>query len=269
MKRLILILVFPAFASFLRAEQFSALVFADAYDQYHHRNVPAVREAFHALSKKHFFELTWVERDVEFARQTFADYDVIVFVSANPCELDEAKREEFVNYVKSGGGIVGVPNAPTLSPRSHAHLHRRRPGRPPPGSLPHRAGAAGPPRPSAADALSGVLENHGASLDCAGPGGRIKGAMERPVCAYEGDLLGNVIPRSEALALVPFSETKFKEFVASGRIRTMRVGRTAYYLRRTLEEDLRSILGVAHHGEAVQAQGPKRLDPPMDRRERA
>jgi len=111
MKRLILILVFPAFASFLRAEQFSALVFADAYDQYHHRNVPAVREAFHALSKKHFFELTWVERDVEFARQTFADYDVIVFVSANPCELDEAKREEFVNYVKSGGGIVGVHSA--------------------------------------------------------------------------------------------------------------------------------------------------------------
>lgn len=95
----------------VRAEQFSALVFSDAYDQFHHRNVPAVREAFEFLSKKHFFDLTWVERDAEFGRQTFADFDVIVFVSANPCELSEEKRAEFQEYVASGGGIVGIHSA--------------------------------------------------------------------------------------------------------------------------------------------------------------
>ncbi|MBD5778548.1 ThuA domain-containing protein [Pelagicoccus sp. NFK12] len=109
-------IVFVAFslsvsASVLHAKQFSALVFSDAYDQYHHRNVPAVREAFEFLSKKHFFDLTWVERDAEFGKQTFADFDVIVFVSANPCELSEEKRVEFQKYVASGGGIVGIHSA--------------------------------------------------------------------------------------------------------------------------------------------------------------
>lgn len=94
-----------------RSEQFSALVFTDAYDQFHHRNVPAVRETFEFLSKKHFFELTWVETDAEFGKQTYADFDVIVFVSANPCELSEAKRLEFVEYVAAGGGVVGVHSA--------------------------------------------------------------------------------------------------------------------------------------------------------------
>ncbi|MDQ8186773.1 ThuA domain-containing protein [Pelagicoccus sp. SDUM812002] len=95
----------------VQAEQFSALVFSDAYDKYHHRNVPAVRETFEFLSKKHFFELTWVERDEDFARHSFADFDVIVFVSANPCELDEEKRVEFQEYVAAGGGIVGIHSA--------------------------------------------------------------------------------------------------------------------------------------------------------------
>ncbi|MEM9159782.1 MAG: ThuA domain-containing protein [Verrucomicrobiota bacterium] len=90
------------------SEQFSALVFSDAYDRYHHRNVPAVRETFEFLAKKNFFKLTWVERDLEFAKETYANYDVIVFVSANPCELNDRKRKEFMEYVTNGGGVMGV-----------------------------------------------------------------------------------------------------------------------------------------------------------------
>lgn len=73
----------------LSAEQFKALVFADAFDQFHFRNAPVAKEAFGKLGEKHFFEMKFVDTDKDFARETFADYDVIVFVSANPCELDE------------------------------------------------------------------------------------------------------------------------------------------------------------------------------------
>lgn len=107
----VLSLVGFVFVSSTQAKQFSALVFSDAYDKYHHRNVPAVRKTFEFLSKKHFFDLTWVERDEEFGKQNFGDFDVIVFVSANPCELSEEKRVEFREYVAAGGGIVGIHSA--------------------------------------------------------------------------------------------------------------------------------------------------------------
>jgi len=109
--RTLSILVAISAASIAGAKQFSALVFADGLDQFHFRNVPAVREAFDTLSAKHYFEMTFVDRDRDFANQTFAEFDVIVFVSANPCELSDEKRIEFQDYVAKGGAIVGVHSA--------------------------------------------------------------------------------------------------------------------------------------------------------------
>lgn len=99
------------FIGTLSAEQFKALIFADAHDTWHYPNVPVARESFEALADKHFFEHTFVDTDRQFAQQTFADYDVIVFISANPCELNEKKRAEFQDFIRNGGGIVGVHSA--------------------------------------------------------------------------------------------------------------------------------------------------------------
>ncbi len=92
----------------LSAMQFKALVFSDKSDKWHHPNVPVARESFEALARKHFFELTWVETAEAFSDQEFAAYDVIVFISASPCGLDDDKRKEFQAYVAGGGGVVGV-----------------------------------------------------------------------------------------------------------------------------------------------------------------
>ena len=69
------------------------------------------RESFEALADKHFFKHTFVDTDKQFAQQTFAEFDVIVFISANPCELNEKKRKEFQAYIHNGGAIVGVHSA--------------------------------------------------------------------------------------------------------------------------------------------------------------
>lgn len=111
MKCLLLIFSLSITGSLFSAEQFSALVFSDAHDKFHYGNVPAVREAFESLSKKNRFELTFVDTDRSFAKEVFANYDVIVFVSANPCELDEEKRAEFQDFVAKGGAVVGVHSA--------------------------------------------------------------------------------------------------------------------------------------------------------------
>lgn len=105
-----LLYIFTLFVSTLsiQAEQFKALVFADASDRWHGANVPVAKASFDQLARKHFFDLTWVESDAQFAKQTFANFDVIVFISANPCDLDTEKRTEFANFVQQGGGIVGV-----------------------------------------------------------------------------------------------------------------------------------------------------------------
>ncbi len=101
-----LLFLFPVLC--LQANQFKVLVFADAYDEWHYRNVPVAKESFEKLAELHFFELTFVDRAKDFAKLTFADYDVIVFISANATWLDENKRAEFKEFVHNGGGIVGV-----------------------------------------------------------------------------------------------------------------------------------------------------------------
>ena len=111
-KRFLIILSLSIFSiSQLCAEQFKALVFADAHDTWHFRNVSVAKESFESLAKKHFFDLTFVETDKDFGNQEFADFDVIVFISANACELNEEKREAFQAYVHNGGAIVGVHGA--------------------------------------------------------------------------------------------------------------------------------------------------------------
>ena len=95
-------------SSDIMAKQFSALVFSDKSDKYHHPNVPVARESFEMLSQKHFFEMTWVGSLEDFSRQDFAAFDVIVFISASPCGLDDQRRKAFQAYANGGGGIVGV-----------------------------------------------------------------------------------------------------------------------------------------------------------------
>ncbi len=96
------------------AAQFKALVFADAYDEWHYRNVPVARESLERMAELHFFEMTFVDRAKEFGEQTFADFDVIVFISANPTWLNVEKRAEFEAYIEAGGGIVGVHAASAI-----------------------------------------------------------------------------------------------------------------------------------------------------------
>ncbi len=105
---LLLFLVSTAITVPTVAEQFKALVFADAHDTWHYRNVSVAQESFEMLADKHFFELTFVDTDKTFAQQTFSNFDIIVFISANPCELNAKKREEFETFVRKGGAIVGV-----------------------------------------------------------------------------------------------------------------------------------------------------------------
>ena len=97
------------------AQQFKALLFADAYDEWHYRNVPVAHESFKELAELHYFELTFVDRAKDFAKQTFADYDILVFISANPCDLDEEKRTELQTFVQNGGAIVGVHSASAVA----------------------------------------------------------------------------------------------------------------------------------------------------------
>lgn len=105
------LLILSIVAPQTQAEQFKALIFADAHDTWHYRCAPVAEESFQTLAKRHFFEMKFVDTDKLFAKETFANYDVIVFISANPCELDETKRTEFQDYIKNGGAIVGVHSA--------------------------------------------------------------------------------------------------------------------------------------------------------------
>ncbi len=101
-------LLFTLSIQTMAARQFSALVFADAFDQWHYPNVPVAKEAFTEMSGKHAFAMDWVDSDKAFARKTYSDYDVIVFVSASPCGLEAEKRKEFQDYVRNGGAVVSV-----------------------------------------------------------------------------------------------------------------------------------------------------------------
>ena len=78
---------------------------------YRHKSIEAGVKAITKLGDTHGYRVNHTEAPDEFTDETFADYDVVIFMSTSGDVLDETQQDAFKRYIQAGGGFVGVHSA--------------------------------------------------------------------------------------------------------------------------------------------------------------
>lgn len=98
----------PSSASF--GQQFKALIFSKTQG-FRHQSVPEGVVALKKLASKHRFEVYATEDATVFTKESLAQYDVIIMMSTTGNIFDDAQKEAFQDFVRSGKGVVGIHSA--------------------------------------------------------------------------------------------------------------------------------------------------------------
>lgn len=83
------------------------LVYAGG-DYWHGQVIPEAIKAFQALAERHSFELEWTQEKSFFTHRKISPFDVLVFLNANPNDFADADKIKFQEFIRNGGGFVGV-----------------------------------------------------------------------------------------------------------------------------------------------------------------
>jgi cytochrome c len=89
---------------------FAALVFSKTTG-FRHDSIAAGIAAIKALGAEHGFEVDATEDAASFAPAALSRYKVVVFLNTTGDVLDGAQKTAFQQYIRSGGGFVGIHSA--------------------------------------------------------------------------------------------------------------------------------------------------------------
>jgi type 1 glutamine amidotransferase len=78
---------------------------------YRHDSIPAAVRAIGELGSEGGFAVTATEDPAVFTADALAAHRVVVFLSTTGRVLDDAQRAAFEEYIRTGGGFVGVHSA--------------------------------------------------------------------------------------------------------------------------------------------------------------
>lgn len=87
--------------------QFDVLVFSKT-EGYRHASIPDGIAAIRALGAEHGFSVTATEEATRFTPDTLSTYAVVIFLNTSDNVLNEAQQSAFQQYIRGGGGFVGV-----------------------------------------------------------------------------------------------------------------------------------------------------------------
>ena len=86
------------------------LVFSKT-EGFRHNSIEAGGEAIMRLGEEHGFGVTWTENSSYFTGDSLSSYDAVIFLNTTLDVLDEQQQSEFEQYIRSGGGFVGIHSA--------------------------------------------------------------------------------------------------------------------------------------------------------------
>ncbi len=89
------------------AAGFKVLVFSKTAG-YRHASIPDGHKALRHLGEQNGFEVRSTEDATLFTKENLAQYAVVIFLSTTHDVLDEKQQVAFENYIRSGGGYVGI-----------------------------------------------------------------------------------------------------------------------------------------------------------------
>ncbi|WP_378626227.1 ThuA domain-containing protein [Nocardiopsis alba] len=100
----------PAQADEVEQDPFTALIFSKTTG-FRHDSIPHGVALYEALAEEHGFETEHTEDADVFNEEDLARFDVVVWLSTTGDVLDEDQQGAFEDYIRSGGGYVGVHSA--------------------------------------------------------------------------------------------------------------------------------------------------------------
>lgn len=89
---------------------FSVLVFSKTEGWRHDSIEPGI-EAVQDLGEEHNFAVTSTEDADYFTEENLSGYDVVLFLNTTLTVFEDSHRENFKNFIQSGGGFAGVHSA--------------------------------------------------------------------------------------------------------------------------------------------------------------
>lgn len=94
------------------APRFSVLVFSKTDTAgYRHASIPDGIRAVETLGRRHYFAVDATEDASVFTSGRLGDYDAVVFLNTSGDVLDASQQAAFEDYIRAGGGFVGVHGA--------------------------------------------------------------------------------------------------------------------------------------------------------------
>lgn len=110
-----ILLVLAAFAFVFSAAQppLRVLVFSKTEGGYRHASIAAGKQMFLQLAKRHRFQVDTTEDASHFTEAALKRYNVIVFLSTRDNVLDTFQQKAFQQYIRKGGGFLGIHAATT------------------------------------------------------------------------------------------------------------------------------------------------------------
>jgi hypothetical protein len=90
--------------------RFTVLVFSKT-TAFRHDSIPQGIAAIEALGAEHGFAVESTEDSARFSDTLLARYKVVIFLSTTGDVLDASQKAAFEQYVRSGGGFVGIHSA--------------------------------------------------------------------------------------------------------------------------------------------------------------
>lgn len=91
----------------LAADGFAVLVFSKTAG-YRHASIPAGVAAVRALGDQDGFRIDDTEDAATFTEANLANYRVVIFLNTSGEVLDAAQQAAFENFIRRGGGFVGI-----------------------------------------------------------------------------------------------------------------------------------------------------------------
>ena len=87
--------------------RFRALVFSKTA-AFRHDSIPAGHAALDQLAEQHDFQVDHTEDSTLFTPEILSGYDTVVFLSTTGDVLNDQQQAAFEEYIRSGGGYVGI-----------------------------------------------------------------------------------------------------------------------------------------------------------------
>lgn len=101
------ILVLSGSLNLFSQGQFRVLVYTSP-DYWHNTVIPTAISEFRKMAEKHFFELEWTQEPSRFNNESLREFSVAVFLNANGATLNQDEMKSFREYIRKGGGFVGI-----------------------------------------------------------------------------------------------------------------------------------------------------------------